>query len=79
MVVTAVVEAAKNGQELVSCVKTSFSKSPKEATDKEMMKNCPLGSYYVVAICNVSDEEDDIKIIFISCKKYNAKRFYTSS
>ena len=36
------------------------------------MKNCPTGSYYV-AICNVPDEDDDIKIVFISYT-YNAKK-----
>jgi len=68
--VTAVVEAAKNGQELVSCVKTNSSKSPKKEME-EAMKNCPSGSYYV-AVCNVPDE-DNIRIVFISYK-YNAKK-----
>jgi hypothetical protein len=68
--VTAVVEAAKNGQELIGGVKTNFSKSPKKAME-EFMKNCPSGSYYV-AVCNVPDEVG-MKIVFVSYK-YNARK-----
>jgi hypothetical protein len=68
--VTAIVKAAKNGQELIGCVKTNFTKSPKKAME-ELMDDCPSGSYYV-AVCNVP-EEDDIKIIFVSYK-YNARK-----
>jgi hypothetical protein len=68
--VTAIVEAAKNGQELIGGVKTNFSKSPKKAME-EFMENCPSGSYYV-AVCNVPDKVD-VKIIFVSYK-YNARK-----
>jgi hypothetical protein len=63
--VTAVVEATKNGQELASCVKTNSWKSPKKEME-EAMKNCPSGSY-------VPDEDDDIKMVFVSYK-CNAKK-----
>jgi hypothetical protein len=70
--VTATVEAAKNGQELIGGVKTNFSKSPKKEME-ELMKDCPSGAYYV-AVCDVPDEDnDDIKIIFVSYK-YNARK-----
>ena len=69
--VTAVVAAANNGQELVSCIKTNSSKSPKKEIEGAM-KNCTSGSYYV-AICNVPNEGDNIKIDYITYK-YNAKK-----
>jgi hypothetical protein len=70
--VTAAVEAAKKGQEFVGGgVKTDSSKSPKKATE-EMMKDCPSGSC-CLAICNVPDEDNDIKIVFVSCK-HNARK-----
>jgi hypothetical protein len=69
--VTAIVQAAKNSQGLIGGVKTNFSKSPKKAMEV-FMEDCPSGSYYV-AVCDVPDEDDDIKIVFVSYK-YNARK-----
>jgi hypothetical protein len=69
--VTAIVEAARNGQELIAGVKTNSSKSPKKEMEA-LMEDCPSGSYYV-AVCDVPDEDDGKKIVFVSYK-YNARK-----
>jgi hypothetical protein len=56
---------------LIDDVETNFSKSPKKAMEVFMV-DCALGSYYM-AICNVPDEDNDIKIISVSYK-YNARK-----
>jgi hypothetical protein len=58
---TAIVEAARNGQELIAGVKTNSSKSPKNEMEA------------LVVVCDVPDEDDGKKILFVS-NKYNARK-----